>query len=116
MTILLLTPDAVSFRDEYTENRWFYRTGLGIREVPNDIPDAALYVELRDNAIETIRANAFLRLKHCIYLSLDHNIISRIEDNAFNGLISLEMLHLRNNRLTKITIEMFSSFLPSCLF
>ena len=76
---------AVRCRDEYTDDRDFYRTESALTQVPDDIPDDAKEVYLSNNAISTLSAGAFSGLSQCTDLDLTDNSISTIDEGAFTG-------------------------------
>ena len=105
MTALLSS--SVNCRDEYTEEKWFYRTFLELTEVPDDIPDEAIGVYINNNNITTLRANTFFHLSACTFISLADNHISKILVGAFQGLVSVNEIWFGGNRLTKLETNVF---------
>ena len=78
-----------------------------IREVPADIPANTTEVQLEQNLISVIHANAFSHLHVCKVIDLSLNMISKIEPGAFDGLDQLETLDLGFNSLAKIKANTF---------
>ena len=76
---------AVRSRDQYTNDRDFYRTESALTQVPDDIPDDAKEGYLSNNAISTLVAGAFSGLSQCMDLDLTDNSISTIDKGAFTG-------------------------------
>ena len=86
-------------RDEYTADRKYYKTHLGLTAIPSDIPTDALRVVIDYNTITKIEVNAFYQLSQCTELYLGRNQISEVEPGAFNGLIALKYLNLEFNQI-----------------
>ena len=95
-------------RDEYTDNRLYYKVNVNLTEIPTDIPREAVNVDLQYNYITHIPGNVFSHLDQCEILSLIANQISTIEQGAFNGLVKIRDLDLRGNYITRIQADMFS--------
>ena len=91
----------------YTAEKIYYKTVLGLTEIPTDIPTDALEVWLWHNRISKIRKNAFFQLSQCTNLQLTYNEISEVESGAFTGLIALKILNLDRNRLNRLEANMF---------
>lgn len=68
---------------------------------PNDLPDDTFELDLSDNAIQTIKNNAFKRknLTKIKRLLLSGNELDKIEPDAFSGLNRLTKLDLSRNKL-----------------
>ncbi|CAH1785132.1 unnamed protein product [Owenia fusiformis] len=69
--------------------------------------DRVLQLDLSNNAITMIRADAFSALKDLQKLDLSSNQISLIDAGAFRGLDKLERLILTGNRLGTISSSIF---------
>ena len=82
--------------------------GMGLTDVPDDIPQTAEHVSLIGNQISRLRGNDFYHLKHCVILNLKLNRIFEIEKSAFNGLKQLEDLNLDFNKLDVLGPGMFT--------
>ena len=102
-----------SCRDEYTENKNFYRTACDLKEVPEDIPQNAVKIDLSNNDLMTIPVNAFAKNQDCLYLSLHRNSIWGIDSGAFSGLTKLRELDLSRNQISGWTPDMFQGPLHS---
>ncbi|CAF0707250.1 unnamed protein product [Brachionus calyciflorus] len=83
--------------------------GLGLEQIPRNIPTDTKELHLQDNNIKEIRANGvFKRLKNLSRLDLRNNRIDSIEDNAFMGAESLNELFLNENYLTNLNSNTFN--------
>ena len=107
LTLHYKSATSQSRRDEYTADRKYYKSYFGLTAVPTDIPTDALSVEIDNNRITKIEANAFSQLSQCTRLSLLHNQISEVEPGAFNGLIALNLLSLESNQITALEVGTF---------
>ena len=104
----MLTSSTHGRRDEFTTNREFFRSGVGLTNVPDDIPEDAVEVDLTHNRIEILLPNAFSHFLVCLELRLGFNKIWSIENQTFNGLDRLKVLHLNKNHLDSLEPGMFS--------
>ena len=52
--VLILLSGSVSALDEFTDDKWFYRTYSGITEVPDDIPKESVGVYLNNNYLTNL--------------------------------------------------------------
>ena len=86
-------------RDEYTSEKIYFKEGLGLTNIPTDIPLDALQVYLRNNRFTILEANIFSNLSQCSSLRLYGNEISEIKPGAFNGLRALIHLGSGSNNL-----------------
>ncbi len=77
-------------------------SGLGLMEVPDDIPVEVVFIDLSDNNIENITSWTFLKYENCSVLELSSNKLSVLEENAFNGLASLKTLSLNSNNIDRL--------------
>ena len=93
--------------DTYTNDGKFYRTESGLTDVPDNIPNDALQVDLGHNNITQLKQHAFAQLHQCTHLNLWWNSISGVETGSFDGLHNLRELFLSHNRLTEIVYNMF---------
>ena len=98
-------------RDEFTTNREFYRSGAGLTNVPGDIPEDAVEVDLTHNRIEILPPNAFSHFLICLELRLGFNKIWSIGNQTFNGLDRLKVLQLNNNHLNSLGPGMFTGLI-----
>ena len=78
----------------------FYRTELGLGDVPSDIPIDITQVYLDSNSISN--------LSLCTKLILSGNVIGTVEKGAFNGLGNLVNLDLYGNRLSTLESGTFA--------
>ena len=99
--IILACLNDIYARDEIV-GQIFYRTELGLGDVPSDIPIDITQVYLDSNSIIHLKTGVFLNLSRCTSLSLSSNAISSVEIGAFNGLDKLVNLNLYGNRLTTL--------------
>ncbi|XP_066297670.1 chondroadherin-like isoform X1 [Branchiostoma lanceolatum] len=83
--------------------------GKGLDVLPTDVPADTFSLDLSNNAITELTANAFQNLNSLEQLILTGNQISTIPDGAFNGLDDVKVLKLNENRLTALTDGMFSN-------
>ncbi|XP_070540032.1 slit homolog 2 protein-like [Ptychodera flava] len=75
-------------------------TGIGLKEIPDDIPSFVTELRLDGNEIGSIPATGlFLRLPELRKLHIRNNRISHIEDGAFIGATQLTELLLTSNKL-----------------
>ena len=108
--LLILTQQFISAdsqRDEYTADREYWKTHLGITSVPTDIPADALEVYIFRNSITKIEANMFSELSQCERLDLHSNQISDIQPGAFQGLTSIITIDLSNNQISQLRPGIF---------
>ena len=89
----------------------YFKTNLGITEVPTDIPTEAKYVYIHNNNISTIPSRVFAHLENCTELDLSYNRISEVNVGMFEGLVSLKRLLLMHNLIDTVEDR---SFLPLC--
>ncbi|XP_070965621.1 slit homolog 1 protein-like [Oncorhynchus clarkii lewisi] len=81
--------------------------GLGVRNIPKNIPRSTERLDLNGNNLTTISKTDFSGLKHLRVLHLMENQISNIERGAFDDLKELERLRLNRNRLTQLPELLF---------
>ncbi|TWW64725.1 II Dermatan sulfate proteoglycan [Takifugu flavidus] len=72
---------------------------LGLKEVPEDIPDDTILLDLQNNKIAEIKENDFKNLKGLQTLILVNNKISAIHNKALSPLTKLQRLYLSRNAL-----------------
>ena len=94
-------------RDEYTDDREYYKYKLRLTSIPTDIPADAVRVIITYNYITRIPANIFSHLNQCVGLDLFVNQISTIEPGAFNGLYKIRTINIDSNELTELNSGMF---------
>ncbi|CAC5398976.1 unnamed protein product [Mytilus coruscus] len=70
-----------------------------LRNVPNDLPEGIVILDLRFNVIHRINGDVFGKYRNLKSLHLDYNKISLLPTNAFDGLEHLQGLFLTNNNL-----------------
>lgn len=83
----------------------FYCNGRYLSKVPLGITSNATELDLRENSIKNISANAFTNLSNLTRLNLNRvnkNKMISIDANTFKNLTKLRMLRLSGNRLSKI--------------
>lgn len=68
-------------------------------------------LNLFDNSINTLRNDSFMHMPHLWDLNLEKNSISNWYARIFTRNAKLEMLNLRNNKLTLLTNDMKEDFL-----
>ena len=81
---------------------------MGLTNLPDDIPEDTVEVDLTHNRIEILPPNAFSHFLVCLELRLGFNKIWSIENQTFNGLDRLKVLHLNKNHLDSLEPGMFS--------
>uniref|UniRef100_A0A8C7N7L2 Slit homolog 1b (Drosophila) n=1 Tax=Oncorhynchus kisutch TaxID=8019 RepID=A0A8C7N7L2_ONCKI len=81
--------------------------GLGVRNIPKNIPRSTERLDLNGNNLTTISKTDFSGLKHLRVLHLMENQINNIERGAFDDLKELERLRLNRNRLTQLPELLF---------
>eukprot|EP00057_Strongylocentrotus_purpuratus_P009465 XP_011663939.1 PREDICTED: decorin-like [Strongylocentrotus purpuratus] len=84
-------------------------THLGLRSVPQDLPNNTTLLDLSINLITILHNESFTYLPDIITLALRRNRISVIEDGAFEHLGNLKQLILENNRLRSLPAGLLSS-------
>ena len=99
----MLLSSAQCQRDEYTENRWFYRTNSHLGEVPSNIPESVVRLYLSNNSIETLKSKDFDDMAELTFLDLRGNLISEIESRAFSDLDSVVELQLQDNHIRSLS-------------
>ena len=105
--IILACINDIYARDEIV-GQIFYRTELGLGDVPSDIPIDITQVYLDSNSITHLRTGVFSNLSLCTKLILSNNIIGTVEKGAFNGLGNLVYLNLYGNRLSTLESGTFA--------
>ena len=86
----------------------FYRTDSRLVQVPTDIPQESIKVNLEDNKITDLRSGIFSHLTGCTKLDIHNNSVATIEENAFTGMARLEYLYLYYNKMTFLQKSMFN--------
>uniref|UniRef100_A0A8L0DTF5 Slit homolog 1b (Drosophila) n=1 Tax=Oncorhynchus mykiss TaxID=8022 RepID=A0A8L0DTF5_ONCMY len=81
--------------------------GLGVRNIPKNIPRSTERLDLNGNNLTTISKTDFSGLKHLRVLHLMENQISNIERGAFDDLKELERLDLSENAIQAIPRRAF---------
>ena len=92
----------MNHRDEYTNEKYYYKIASGLTAIPDTIPQEAKKIDISSNEITIIPENAFANYLDCSCLYMNNNSISRIESGAFFGLGKLKSLLLWNNVLTEL--------------
>ncbi|XP_006032095.1 biglycan [Alligator sinensis] len=75
---------------------------LGLKEVPKDLPPDTTLLDLQNNFISELRADAFKGLEHLYALVLVNNRLSRVDPKAWTPLRRLQKLYLSRNLLTRV--------------
>ena len=80
----------------------------GYNAIPDKIPSDTYHLDLTRNNLRVIAPGEFEKIgaTEIRELVLDHNQISQIEPNAFRGLQDLEILSLKNNKIS--TLESYT--------
>ncbi|XP_067090545.1 leucine-rich repeat-containing protein 17-like [Osmerus mordax] len=71
----------------------------GLMEVPIEIPEDAIHIDLSHNAIHHLRAREFLEARSLRTLNLSSNNLEHIHTASLSGLLHLRELDLSNNKL-----------------
>lgn len=79
---------------------------LGLKSVPEDIPDDTTLLDLQNNKITEIKENDFKNLKGLHALILVNNKISSIHAKALTPLTKLQRLYLSKNILKEMPANM----------
>uniref|UniRef100_A0A8C6UAW4 Decorin n=1 Tax=Neogobius melanostomus TaxID=47308 RepID=A0A8C6UAW4_9GOBI len=79
---------------------------LGLKAVPEDIPDDTTLLDLQNNKITEIKENDFKNLKGLHALILVNNQITVIHAKALNPLSKLQRLYLSKNMLKDVPANM----------
>ncbi|KAK7886132.1 hypothetical protein WMY93_025753 [Mugilogobius chulae] len=79
---------------------------LGLKEVPEDIPDDTSLLDLQNNKITEIKENDFKNLKGLHALILVNNKITVIHAKALTPLSKLQRLYLSKNMLKDVPTNM----------
>ena len=87
-------------RDEYTNEKYYYKIASGLTAIPDTIPQEAKKIDISSNEITIISENAFADNPDCPCLYMNNNSISQIESGAFSGLGKVKRLFLWNNVLS----------------
>ncbi|CAI9733149.1 homolog 2 slit-like isoform X1 [Octopus vulgaris] len=83
-------------------------SGRRLSKLPDTLPDYTTHLNLADNEIIRIDTTSILRrLPGLEILDLKNNKITHIEDNAFSNLNNLQELILTANKLTKVSAATF---------
>ncbi|CAH1253777.1 IGFALS [Branchiostoma lanceolatum] len=77
----------------------------GLTSIPDNIPNTTTYLDLDDNAIQTMKNSAFIDLPNLSYL--EGNDITTFDSGTFSGLSSLSILDLHNNDIVTIASGAF---------
>jgi len=80
----------------------------GLTEIPDDLPNNIIKLDLSGNEIEKIEGNVFNGLSSLEVLYLSNNKIKKIEGNVFDELSSLQDLDLGENGIKKIRENAFN--------
>ncbi len=89
------------------EKQFFFREGLDLTKIPQDIPRNSVRVILRANMFTRLPVGIFNYLTSCEWLVLSLNRIFDVEPGAFTGLSRLKALFLRVNCITVVKSNMF---------
>ncbi|KAL6466402.1 hypothetical protein MHYP_G00242060 [Metynnis hypsauchen] len=81
--------------------------GLGLKNVPRNIPRNTERLELNGNNFTRINKNDFAGLKYLRVLQLMENQIGAVERGAFDDMKELERLRLNRNQLHQLPELLF---------
>ncbi|CAG2239823.1 unnamed protein product [Mytilus edulis] len=84
-------------------------------DIPDGIPNTTTQLDLKQNNIVTIAADAFINLTSLELLNLGFNQISSLTANVFNGLVSMKTMILSNNQISIIAADTFKCVLLKTL-
>ncbi|XP_071127188.1 leucine-rich repeat-containing G-protein coupled receptor 4-like [Mytilus edulis] len=84
-------------------------------DIPDGIPNTTTQLDLKQNNIVTIAADAFINLTSLELLDLGFNQISSLTANVFNGLVSIKTMVLSNNQISIIAADTFKCVLLKTL-
>ena len=88
--------------------RTYFKTNLGITDVPTDIPSEAEFVYLHNNNVSIIPSRVLDHLVNCTELDLSYNRIGELKVGMFEGLVSLKRLLLMHNLIDTVEDRSFS--------
>ena len=80
----------------------------GLTDIPSNLTQDTIYLDLSRNIIQKIPAHAFAGLYKLAVLHLEDNVIRDIEPYAFQGMTSFEQVNLRHNSLSVIRENAFT--------
>ena len=98
----------VTLQYNMISGREYDKSGQGLYNVPDGIPEDATEINLSANKISKIETNSFSLMSQCTLLNLSYNRISEVEPGAFIGLSAVTWLSLHYNRLDQLSMDMFS--------
>ncbi|XP_066263484.1 leucine-rich repeat-containing protein Bf66946 [Branchiostoma lanceolatum] len=81
--------------------------GMGLTEIPEDIPRRAVYLILKDNNITKVTSYSFKGLKNLQGIDLSNNKISHISSAALRHQGHLDDIDLSMNKLTSVSQKLF---------
>ncbi|KAI8487792.1 Leucine-rich repeat-containing protein 3 [Branchiostoma belcheri] len=81
--------------------------GLGLTEIPEDIPRRAVYLILKDNNITKVNSYSFKGLRNLQGIDLSNNKINHISSAALRHQGHLDDLDLSMNKLTSVSPKLF---------
>ncbi|XP_072027558.1 uncharacterized protein [Amphiura filiformis] len=82
--------------------------GVGLFEIPVEIPSDANVLLLGSNFIDSINEEYFQNMQDILEIDLQGNVVHEIPPNSFAYLTSLQVLNLRFNRITALPEEVFT--------
>ena len=106
LALLLWLVSCVVSYDGYQDFA-YWKTGLGLTKVPEDIPVQATRVYLYHNSISQVKVAAFSNLTQCEVLSLASNLITELHGDMWTGLKLMHSLSLDSNRIQEVRSDMF---------
>ena len=87
----------------------YLKTYASLASIPDDISNDVNGVYLYGNQIRAIPADVFSHLAVCTTIDLSENSIDNITADAFNGLLVLQYLHMDQNDLARVQANIFTS-------
>uniref|UniRef100_A0A8C8ES54 Slit homolog 3 (Drosophila) n=1 Tax=Oncorhynchus tshawytscha TaxID=74940 RepID=A0A8C8ES54_ONCTS len=79
----------------------------GLTEIPANLPEGIVEIDLSKNQIADIAADAFTGLRSLTSLVLYGNKIAEIPKGLFDGLVSLQLLLLNANKINCLRVNTF---------
>ncbi|XP_078620323.1 leucine-rich repeat-containing protein Bf66946 [Branchiostoma floridae x Branchiostoma japonicum] len=81
--------------------------GMGLTEIPEDIPRRAFYLILKDNNITKVTSYSFKGLRNLQGIDLSNNKINHISSAALRHQGHLDDIDLSMNKLTSVSQKLF---------
>ncbi|CAG5989155.1 unnamed protein product [Menidia menidia] len=79
----------------------------GLTEIPANLPEGIMEIDLSKNQISDIAADAFSGLRSLTSLVLYGNTITELPKGLFDGLVSLQLLLLNANKINCLRVNTF---------